>query len=274
MPEKQRLADLLPLVDEVVQYIAWRHHLSADEAEDFGSTVRLRLLEDGERMLRGFGGRSDLKTYLVTVVSRQLFAFRESLWGKWRPSTTATRLGPTAVLLEELVVRNGLPFDEAVELMQATHRVPLTRESIHDLLTELPVRTPRLTVSDEALANTPAGGSAPDEGLALAEHEARLGRVEAALARALARLSAQERLMMALRFVDDLTPPQIARALGLEVRPLYRRLGKVTQTVKDAMLADGITPEDVASVLGHPVAVVDRMLRRKRWGTAQPRPAN
>lgn len=273
MTLKQRLETLLPAVDEVIQYVAWRHHLSPDETEDFGSAVRLRLVED-ERVLQSFEGRSDLRTYLVTVISRQLFDFRQSLWGKWRPSTTASRLGPTAVLLEELIVRDGFPFDEAVELMQTTHRVPLTRESIYDLLVALPVRTPRLAVGDAALADTPAVHGAPDDGLALAEHEARVGRVETALGRALACLTTQERLMMALRFVDDLAPPQVARAIGMDVRPVYRALSRITQSVRDSMLADGVTPEDVASVLGHPASGVQALLKRSRWTTAQTRPAN
>ena len=34
-------------------------------------------------------------------------------WGKWRPSAVAKRLGPTAVLLDRLLTRDGRPFDDA-----------------------------------------------------------------------------------------------------------------------------------------------------------------
>lgn len=274
MPLSQRLVDLLPLVDEVVQYVAWRHHLSADEGEDFASVVKLRLVEDDYRALRGFEGRSHPKTYLVTVVTHLLFDFRDSLWGRWRPSATAERLGPTAVLLEELITREGMSFPEAVEVMQGTHRVPLSREALRDLLHELPVRTPRLRVDEAALATSHAEGGAPDEGLALAEHLERVDRVETALKRALAKLTANDRVLMAMRYMDDLTPPQVARAIGLDVRPVYRRLGQATETVRASMLAEGITPEDIAGLLGHPTSTVDTLLKRGRWRSVQQRAVN
>lgn len=269
----QRFLDQLPLVDEVVQFVVWRHHLSAVEAEDFNGFGRLRLLEDEARVFRAFEGRSHIKTYLVTVVSRLLIEFREALWGKWRPSRAATRLGPTAVLLEELMVRDAMPFDEAVGVMQATHRVALSREALLDLAHELPVRLPRVLVEQEAAANVAAPAGA-DAAVEFAEHQARLARVEAALGRAMAKLHESDRLIVTLRYVNDLTPPQVARLVHLDLRPLYRRLSEATAALREAMLAEGVTGEDVASVIGHPAATVEDLLGRRRWRAVQHRHAN
>lgn len=270
----QRFVDLLPLVDEVVQFVAWRHHLSAVEAEDFNGFVRLRLLEDDARVFRAFEGRSHIKTYLVTVVSRLLIEFREALWGKWRPSRAATRLGPTAVLLEELMVRDAMSFDEAVGVMHATHRVTMSREALLDLAHELPVRLPRVLVGEEAAASVAAATGAADAAVEFAEHQARLARVETALGRAMAKLHESDRLIVTLRYVNDLTPPQVARLVHLDLRPLYRRLSEATAALREAMLAEGVTGEDVASVIGHPAATVEDLLGRRRWRAVQHRHAN
>lgn len=266
--------DLLPAVDEVVQFVGSRHHLSAIEAEDFNGFVRLRLLEDDARVLRAFEGRANIKTYLVTVISRLLVDFRKSLWGTWRPSAGATRLGPTAVLLEELMVRDGLPFDEASVVMQTTHRVEMSREDLLALAHALPVRLPRVIVGEEAASDVVASTGAADASVDLAEHLARVARVETAFARAMSRLKEVDRLIVTLRYVDDLTTPQVARLVHMDLRPLYRRLDELTATLRAAMLADGVTAEDVASVLGHPVATIENVLGRRRWRAVQPRHAN
>jgi len=54
-------------VDGVVRTIARRHRLPADEADELGSSVRLKLVENDYEVLRKFEGRSQLRTYLITV---------------------------------------------------------------------------------------------------------------------------------------------------------------------------------------------------------------
>ena len=73
--------------------------------------------------MRGFDGRSTWETYLSTVVTRLFFEFQGDLWGQWRPTPQASRLGPTGI------VRDGLAIPEAIQVMRTTHRVavPLTR---------------------------------------------------------------------------------------------------------------------------------------------------
>ena len=59
---------------------------------------------DGRQTLSElFEGRSQLRTYLITVVQRHFLDDRNARWGKWRPSSIARRIGPIAVLLDLLV---------------------------------------------------------------------------------------------------------------------------------------------------------------------------
>src|SRR6516162_11738130 len=102
----------LPLIDEVTAQLCRRHRLSSDESEDFKSDVRLHFRHRDFDPLRQFEGRSSLQTYLTVVISRLLLDHRNGLSGRWRTSTDAKRLGPSAIPIERLVAHDvfwGLP---------------------------------------------------------------------------------------------------------------------------------------------------------------------
>ena len=81
------------LVEELIRFLSRRNRLGTDEREDFTSYAMLKLVENDYARLRKYRGDSSFRTYL-TVVSQRLFLdYRTQKWGKWRPSTTAKRLG-------------------------------------------------------------------------------------------------------------------------------------------------------------------------------------
>ena len=84
----------LAIIDRIVRFICRRHKISESEAEDFSSEVRLRLVENDYEVFRRFQHRSSLRTYLTIVIQRIYLDYRNHLWGKWRPSAEARRLGP------------------------------------------------------------------------------------------------------------------------------------------------------------------------------------
>ena len=97
----------LPVIDDVAAQVCRRHRLNAGEADDFKSEVRLHFIERNYEVLRKFEGRCTLSTYVNVVVQRVFLDYRNRMWGRWRPSTEARRLGPTAMLIERLVTRDG-----------------------------------------------------------------------------------------------------------------------------------------------------------------------
>jgi RNA polymerase sigma factor (sigma-70 family) len=81
-------------------------------------------------------------------------------------------------------------------------------------------------------------GAAPDEEMARRQ-------VRAALEAALARLDPSDRLILRLRFEDELPVPEIARLLDLgSPFRLYRRLGRVLSTVRSDLELAGIRDAD------------------------------
>jgi RNA polymerase sigma factor for flagellar operon FliA len=83
----------------------------------------MRLVENNYAVLRKFQNRSALRTYLASVIDRLSLDFCTEKWGKWRPSAMAERLGPVAVMLEQLVTRDAHTVEEAIEIVRTKHDV-------------------------------------------------------------------------------------------------------------------------------------------------------
>ena len=77
------------LLQRVIRSVARHHGLSPEDAEDFGQTVHLKLLERHYQVFDSYEGRSSLTTFLTVVVTRLLLDWRNATRGKWRPSASA-----------------------------------------------------------------------------------------------------------------------------------------------------------------------------------------
>lgn len=248
----------LPVIDDVVGHVCRRHRLSASDAEDFRSDVRLHFIQRNYEVLRQFEGRCALSTYVNVVVQRLFFDFRNQLWGRWRPSIEARRLGPTAVLIEQLVTRDGWSLDQALEMVRVNHHVTIDDE-ITAFCNTLSARAPsRRMVSEEDAAEIVSPGPAPDDRVVSAERDFLAKRVQAALDRARQALPPIERLILKMKFEDRAAVSDIARTLHLEQRPLYRTLERLLRTVGDSMKAEGISQADITALLDAPPVEWDK----------------
>lgn len=250
----------LELIDGVVKFVARRHRLSAADAEEFSSLVRFKLIDHDFAILRKFLGRSHIRTYLITVVEHLYLDDCIARWGRWRPSAVALRLGPTAVLLERLVARDGLTFDEAVGTLQTNHGLTESREQLHDLLLQLPLRLARRPAADEELALVVAGGLSADSHVDLEDDQQLVARVEETLGRALAALPDRDRLILKLRFLDDVPVARIARLFGEDGRGLYKHVERMVAALRAGLEQDGIGRAEIERVIGHPALSLGRML--------------
>jgi RNA polymerase sigma factor for flagellar operon FliA len=234
----------LPAIDGIARAAARRRRLTTDEAEEFRSIVRLRLIEDDYAIIREFRGSSSFKTYLTVVIARQCLDYRASSWGRWRASSKARRMGDTAVTLERLMVRDGMPFERAEAAIRETEP-RVTTERLRDLAGQIPLRVKRVRVGEEALADYPANAPGPDAGIALREGR----RIACALARALTTLDPVDRRIMKLRFGDGVSVVGIARREGIEQASLYRRVERILRRLRREIEGRGIDATDVRTHL-------------------------
>jgi RNA polymerase sigma factor (sigma-70 family) len=227
------LAGSVHIVEQVITSVAKRHRLSIEEREELGSMARLKLVDRHYAVLRQFEGRSSFKTYLTRVVSRLALDLRTNRWGKWRPSAAARRGGRTAVLLEQLIVRDGFSFDESCEMLRTNYRLAVSARDIEAIYAALPRRCRRRVVGEEALATIPAPEVVDDEALAETSHRAALFD---ALARAIAALSAADRHLVRLRYTDGWTVGRIARSVGVPARTMYRAFDRIVRDLRRALV--------------------------------------
>lgn len=254
-----------PLVEELIRFVSRRNRLGMDEREDFTSYAMLKLVENDYGRLRKYRGDSSFRTYLTVVMQRLFLDFRTHKWGKWRPSTTAKRLGDTAVALETLLYRDGIDFVEAREMLLNRSDTAVSGEALWDLAIQLPRRPRARLVEEDALDNV---GVPREDGLERRENEALLRSVESRLFEASRRLSVEERSILRLRFDEGKTIPQIAEALNQQPKALYAKIGRLMRRFRDALEASGVSWERLEPVVG--VDPVDLDLERMFAATSNP----
>jgi len=254
------LLDHLDLINQIVRTVGRRRHLSTTEQDDFASFVHLRMVGDDYAILRKFQSRSTLWTYLAAVIERLSLDFCADRWGRWRPSAMAERLGPVAVALERLVHRDAHSVDEALEILTTNHHVALTHAELRRLWQQLPARVRHTEVGEEAaleLSSNDRSEAAVDD----ANLRQSVKRLQSALQSAFAQIAPQDRVLIALRFDQDLSMVEIARLTGSSVPTLHRRLDKSVKQLRLALSNAGFDPREVANLIGHPSIALSPLLR-------------
>jgi RNA polymerase sigma factor (sigma-70 family) len=239
----------LEVIESVIRYVCLRQKLSGSEAEEFDSEVKVRLVKGDYEVFRKFQHRSSLHTYLTIVIQRIYLDYRNHLWGKWRPSAEAQRLGPVAVRLETLMARDGFSFDQACEYLRTNEHIAALDSDLDAIVVRLPIRTRRAMVGEQELEAVADTTSRVDDRLISNERRADARRVLDTLKSAMRSLSDQDRVILRLRFQDGLAVADIARALHLDQKPLYRRFDALLQQLRAALEAGGIDPVEACELV-------------------------
>jgi RNA polymerase sigma factor (sigma-70 family) len=238
-------------IERALKVVCARQRLSAPESEDFCSAFRLRLMEDDCAVFTKFQGRSSVQTYLVSVVMHFFQDWRNARWGKWRPSAEARRLGPIAVELETLCVRDEVGFENACEMLCARYQGSLSRADVETIAARLPPRQKRAFVSDGEIVNLPSALTSPDAQYFAREAGVEARRATAAMCAAFDELAVQDRLIVRMLVEDGLSVATISRTLKLRQKPLYRRIHQVLASLRARLEHQGFSAQHVADLLRH-----------------------
>jgi RNA polymerase sigma factor (sigma-70 family) len=263
----------LPLVDEIVRFIARRYRLSADQADELAAAARLKLVENEYGVLKQFEARSSLRTYLRTVIQRHFLDGRTAAWGKWRPSAIARRLGSEAVELDRLVTRDGMSFDEAAAVLLNRPGWETRREQLRAVMDQLPRRCVRRLQSDEGLAETAANGDSEDDWIREIDGSTSAARIDEALEAALQQLGEQDRLLLRMRFADGVRVTRMGRLLDIPQRQLYGRMESILRTLRRELEKRGVHRSHVDNIVGHSVAQLLPQIDPDGRGTPTGRPS-
>ena len=233
-----------PTIERILRFIARRHRCDVDEAEDFAAWARVKLVDKDCAILAQYQGRADIGSFLLVVVQRLFLDYRISKWGGWRPSAEAKRLGPLAVRLETLRLRDGLSFEEAYQKLRAFDP-ELPREALEDLEARLPVRLPRRFEGEGALQTLADSGVAPEAAVIEEEMAARKGQAGAVVKDLMDTLEPQDQIILRLRFLEGMQIADVARTLHIEARPLYRQIEQLLLELRRGLAERGFRGEDL-----------------------------
>jgi len=251
MEPEQVFVQNLDLINRIVAFVCRRNHLDLTEADEFASHVRFKLLEDDYAVLRKFEGRSSLSTYLTTVIRRLYFQYRVQLWGKWRPSAEAKRLGEKAITLERMLTRDDYTLGETIAILTTGAEPLYTRAEIEALYLLLPTRQPRpMLVADNAVPEV-AAENAADDGVMQQHRECIARAVAAAMDGAMQLMAAEDQIILKMRFWHAAKVPDIAAALHMDQKKLYKQIDKLIATLREAVERAGVRRDDVGDLLTH-----------------------
>jgi len=237
----------LDLIKAVIGHTCRRSRFRPEHMGEFESYVMEKLIEGNYARLQKFKGESKIATFLTVTIKHLLFDFRDHLWGKWRNSAEALRLGGVAPQLEILLVRDELTFSEAVHILR-DKGVDLPESELWNLRASLPPRIQRRFVGEEVLQAEASRDLRPDEQLAAQEKAVKSRIIYAALYECLAELPEDDRLL--LRMWMQMKVADIARVLGVEQKPLYRRLDRIKLRLRECLERRGVRREDIDDIFG------------------------
>jgi RNA polymerase sigma factor (sigma-70 family) len=241
----------LPLIDRAIGYISRRNRISRDEGEDFASYVKFKLIEGNYGIIRKFEGRAAFSTYITTVIQRMFFQYRVQMWGKWRPSAKAKRLGDKGVTVERLLTREGHSYAEVVSMLTCGSDPRYTIAEIEAIYARLPLRQPRpMLVPITGIAECEPVIDTEDE-LFSAERGKKARHAAATVDTVMESLEPEDQLILKMRFWGGRKIPEIGRQLGLEDKKLYKRIDKLMSQLRLALERAGIAAADVTELLSH-----------------------
>lgn len=229
----------LDFIHKAARRAARQRGLDTAEIEDFESELHLKLIANQYEVVRSFRDRSAFTTFLVSVIEHALLDHLDKRWGKWRASAVARRLGENAVLIERMVRGRGLSIDETVARLAASG-TPMTRDQVLDIVAFLPVRVERRSAGESGLESLPSPHGDPATDLEESERQRTARMIEARLGAALARLPADDRLLLFLVFVRGFSIPEVAALWGGPARPLYTRFQKCKSALRRDLEASGL----------------------------------
>lgn len=224
------------------ELVALAKGIRGEEAKDFAGWVITRLLDRDGALLAACRRPETIRAYLRSVIGNLLRDYRNHLWGKWRPSAAARRLGADAVELERLCHRDGWTLAEAIEILRARPEIEHP-EQLEALAARLPHRPVRRVVDldvDSLGIVTPV-----DEGLAERDHAPVRARVEATLRAALAALEDEDRSLLHEHFTEGRSLAAIARARRLAQRSLYTRKDRSLRMLRNRLQEAGLSWQEI-----------------------------
>ena len=139
--------------------------------------------------------------------------------------------------LDRLISRDGYSLEEAVNAL-ARPDGPSEQE-LHEIARDLPRRARRRFIAHEDVESTSFVSF--EDPLEARQREREKHQTRIALRKAVGRLPAEERRLLAMRYMQRRSVQDIAGRSGVEPKALYRQFERVLRTLRHSLASEGIT---------------------------------
>jgi DNA-directed RNA polymerase specialized sigma24 family protein len=154
-------------------------------------------------------------------------------------------------MLERLLGRDGRSIGDAIDAVRRVHP-DATAEQLSAIAATLPVRAPRPRVVAivEGDSGRFASIDSADSGAGAYDRARRSAHVSRIVREAMRSLSAEDRLILRLRFGKGSSIADIARALAAPQRPFYRRIEAMLAVLRAAVEREGLDLSSIEDLIG------------------------
>lgn len=257
MSPAEILKQKVPLIDRIVLQVGRKNGLDTNACEEFRGVVYERLIENDYRILRQHRGAEVATSYLILVIRNLYSDFYRSQKGRWRPSAAAKRAGEVGVILDELLNKKKLSFEEAYQTIRSQYLnqggTPPDRESIAEIAGQLKARPrPSVTTPGHEILEAVAVETATP---ADAFHKTELGGIRQQISRiirdAMTDMSSELLLVFRMVFEDDHSISSVARVIGKKRAWVDNQIKQELQRIRQRLNHAGIADEDAVEVLNN-----------------------
>ena len=233
---------------ERIESICRRRLYDEQDAEECYLFVLDNLRDSDYKRLRGFKGKSNIKTYVYTVINSLVSDFRRKKYGRKRIPTVVSRLGEWAEIVYRLVCWEKYTFREAYDIgiIEGLFKGSL-QEFMEDAdpIRQAPCReNPRFVSADDGVNEPMAGFSNPDPNpldalLEKLDHEKK-GKAVSAIRSLMEQLSEEDQFLVRLVYASDHSVAAAARVIGISKSVAGRRLKGLLTKFREQLLKQGI----------------------------------
>ena len=238
----------LSITDRIIKNYCSKHNIVRVEADECKSHVYEKIITDTDyQKIRKFKGESSYETYMNTVISRILIDRMRS-GGRWKPSQKALKIGKEAVILEELVFKKKYSFEQAYNTLTTNHNISIERERAYEIITLLQRKhhksaSPRELELTDDVPDTKV--TLPDEAAINKETSKMKDQLDYIVTDLRNLLSNEERLLLRMRFEDNIKISEIARVLKKDRGYIDKKLKAILTKFKDDILSRNISIDDI-----------------------------
>ena len=240
----------LSVIDKAIMAACRRHDVLEDQAEEFASHTKLKLIENDYQLIRSFQGKSSFQTYLFTVINRIFIDWLRMIKGRWRPSEYAKRLGSMGIKLEELMARKKLSYQEACYAIKINHGVSLDSSEyrkLADKISKQLLSNPKQV--DIPLEEIKVSKSSLKDPVIDKNSQAIREKIASIIKDVRESLDANDKLILKMHFHDNLGISAISRILKLKRHGVDARLKFILVGFKEKIIANGININDARDAI-------------------------